>query len=895
MEKTNIPINPGRMISDVTETELGVNQHLEVKNLRQVKHGEWESVDGNSIYMSDSGTPPDLSDVKNATEFTLDRTSERFILLQKGGVNNQIFRYDYSSGYTTATEQAINLPSGVTIPSGNKLRFFYFRGVIRITGATEPLWYGYIKRTLFQQAWAEHYKNDFNTAGDENDFTATDMTLSRDTTNYIEGTASLGMLASGAVTGTAYRQITVTAGTKYRLFMSTRADAANTDPMTIQVGSDLGSGIADYGFSNIPGDGKWYHWSSYEITPTGSSIYIHFELSPGDKGNAEYIILQENSSINIDGWYLEKASVSVSQINADNLAAAYGPDYATTRRYSKHAKFSAIFDESQYSVASKFNRAFSLSSGSGINFITGLDNDFGSGKSDLHRYDIVIPGTNIKTSFPYPRMSGIDSFFSVEYSDDGYPDIDESKLLYNLNDVIDFTESKEYTFDIDNKWRYDSTYKNRLYLGTTLGDPMYLDFLRIAVDQKIRFKKTDSNVEVITVVTGVTINFSDPYLSYIELAIKIFESGIVTSDVTQSISNWAVTIERYINYDSTIGYTIRDVVGIGQTISFKDTTGFSQNVLDASPNYRYHAIIDEIAYCSSLESDEEDMLRNSPVYQYDVFPENNIIQTQVGDADSIKAIVKRGDRLMILKRHSISQGNFIGGRYNEDIGISKNGLYSTDGFIVLGSTLFFLDRDDLYAYYGAGDPKPVMKQELMREKYRANVSENSIIAYNKLDNELWLILNGIILVWHIERDEWFIRETNITILYAFLDYDQKMIAGGATDILNFNNTATPYNESISWSFTTRLIDFKTPYSTKKASEFRIPVKGSEDINVIFRDPDKATTKTITKTPDTGTIKVLKFRPKFLNKQLEITVSNVSGGTSSKSYIRGMELEVERWK
>ena len=142
----DIEIKPGTMFSDLVETELGTKRHDEVVNLRQEKVGEWECVKG---YI-DGKTG--FTGLKNGIEVTEDRTSERFLLLQDG---TDLKRIDYDisasplTGYESETATTISLPSGVTIGASAKLRFFYFRGVVRITGSSEPMWYGYISRTLF--------------------------------------------------------------------------------------------------------------------------------------------------------------------------------------------------------------------------------------------------------------------------------------------------------------------------------------------------------------------------------------------------------------------------------------------------------------------------------------------------------------------------------------------------------------------------------------------------------------------------------------------------------------------------------------------------------------------------------------------------------------------------
>jgi len=139
MKETRVDIIPGGMLSDVVPNKMGSTQHLFVKNLRQNKLGQWEPV--NAYKELATG----LSNVKAAIEVTEDRTDERFILFQSG---TSLYRLDYASGYGGIPVILI-LPAGVTISSSVTLRFFYHNGVVRITGASKPLWYGYIDEKLF--------------------------------------------------------------------------------------------------------------------------------------------------------------------------------------------------------------------------------------------------------------------------------------------------------------------------------------------------------------------------------------------------------------------------------------------------------------------------------------------------------------------------------------------------------------------------------------------------------------------------------------------------------------------------------------------------------------------------------------------------------------------------
>ena len=120
-QKIDIPIKPGGMFSDRVENELGHTQHQIVRNLRQIKKGEWELLNGYKTVASGftnlkAGveinsshiigipgaqlSPADLS-------FEMDFTPE----LQTHLVNNDVI--------STGAKELKNFGSGTTVTFGN--------------------------------------------------------------------------------------------------------------------------------------------------------------------------------------------------------------------------------------------------------------------------------------------------------------------------------------------------------------------------------------------------------------------------------------------------------------------------------------------------------------------------------------------------------------------------------------------------------------------------------------------------------------------------------------------------------------------------------------------------------------------------------------------------------
>ena len=142
MPERVIDLGPGGMLSDVVENAIGNEQHQLVQNLRQRKSGKWETPTPYKQLISGQ------SSINALIEVTEDATGDRFLLFQD---DQALKRVDYHStnGYAGQSPTTITLPSGVTIGASAVLSFYYYRGIVRITGASKPLWYGYVDRNLF--------------------------------------------------------------------------------------------------------------------------------------------------------------------------------------------------------------------------------------------------------------------------------------------------------------------------------------------------------------------------------------------------------------------------------------------------------------------------------------------------------------------------------------------------------------------------------------------------------------------------------------------------------------------------------------------------------------------------------------------------------------------------
>jgi len=431
--------------------------------------------------------------------------------------------------------------------------------------------------------------------------------------------------------------------------------------------------------------------------------------------------------------------------------------------------------------------------------------------------------------------------------------------------------------------------KNRIYFvaGAATAPSEVDGYFRVGM----RIKIQGTNLpEIETIITEV----DD---AYIEIAHKIY-SNLVGVDILQSFPAH-IRFEKKWIYDASNGYNILLGVDLDSQINeFYAFVDIPSGTMDINPNYSHHVVIEDRAYVNSQEDEEQDIVRYSPLNMFDCFPNGNLIQTEVGDVDQIKAIVKRGNRLMMLKRNSFSQGNFVGGSYYEDIGIKQQGLYGDYLLIVVNDVIYFGDEQDVFAWNGV-QAIPLLNQLKMKEFYKTYVSTDSLILYNKLNNELWFVLKGgasdQILVFDIDRSEWYLRNTDETLLGCFINYSNKMICFSAGKFVQFDHSETTFDEDVNWSFTTKVLDLRSPKTYKKLKEILVVAKSGANIMIAGSDETKAGTYSGSITPDSSDMIDYWVSSKYLFRQLELVISGAAAAATMSLEMREIVLSVKGWK
>lgn len=876
MPEMPIDILPGGQLSDIAENKLGRHQHQTVRNFRKIKDGEWQSVEGYKNVLTG------LTGLKAGIEVSDDQSGDRFLLVQDGTAIKRI-DYDISNsplfGYENESPSTLTLPSGVTIGASATLRFFYFRGVVRIAGASEPLWYGYIERTMFLYSWDQKETNDFEASVAT--FNGSDATVAQSAVQAFMDSNSM-LVTQTAADGYAYRSYPTTVGKHYKVSMWVYKASGGSGAVRMSLGTTQGG--AEYTYEETGETDTWVRLQAI-VKATATSIYANFNPGVGGTAEAAYFdewLIEETDGIDVADWYLYPASLDKVEITTYNqYRLDTNSSYDTITVFMKTF---AIYDDSQYSLLENArvfprtdttpytNESFEV-----------LQGQFGYGQIFVQvDEDIIKRITGIGIAFGY--VTG--KYFL------------ESDITWRVAEILDIKDQIP-TFSYTEEsatLRYDPANADRLDCSTSFTPPdKPVELGQIQVGTRVHMKNANGELE--TKCTAIGYVGSTTTLDYIEFADDI--SPLATNPAAaEDLPAVTVTIYRDWVYDSSNGI-YKMVLYADPTVGdiFWTLADIPADTISNTPNYDDYAIVEERAYCNSLEDDEEDSVRFSPEYQYDNFPITNIMQTEVGDVDTIQRIIKRSNRLVMLKQYSISQGNYLSGRYSEDIGIARYGIYANYGILVIGETLFYMGEEDIYVFRGL-EPSPLMRNQRMRQIYKQYVSTDSILGYDQANDELYVILNGgskKVLIYQFAWNEWYERDADVDPTFVFRGFDNKLYLGLATKIITFNHSSSPYDEDISGYIETRIFDDITAEFQKKLNDIKVLCRASEDIDITALDPNNAALGSYSGSisPNATYQRHSELRPRFMFKQLVVTLET-DAADNLDVVINNIRLILENW-
>jgi hypothetical protein len=151
-------------------------------------------------------------------------------------------------------------------------------------------------------------------------------------------------------------------------------------------------------------------------------------------------------------------------------------------------------------------------------------------------------------------------------------------------------------------------------------------------------------------------------------------------------------------------------------------------------------------------------------------------------------------------------------------------------------------------------------------------------------------------VYDIDRKNWYLRETSYTLRGSYLDTANQLIGLAAAALWQYNHSATTFGEQINWQVVTKIFDLQNPHAYKKAKKLDLVAKSNKNIAVACADDTQSGyTYAGTVTPS-STVMLDKYcLPYYIFKQLQLTLAGSAAANNITLQLRGMTLEVTRWK
>jgi len=141
-----------------------------------------------------------------------------------------------------------------------------------------------------------------------------------------------------------------------------------------------------------------------------------------------------------------------------------------------------------------------------------------------------------------------------------------------------------------------------------------------------------------------------------------------------------------------------------------------------------------------------------------------------------------------------------------------------------------------------------------------------------------------------------LRETAITPVKGFTDYDQRLFLYSTTKFALYDHSQTTFGESLAPSFKTRIVDLKTPQHLKFLKKIYIRMIGNTAYTIDFTDTNESSGYTSAgQTPPASGFTVNTLRPKYLFREadLEFQISGLPSNLSGQ--IKTIDLVIQRWK
>ena len=277
---------------------------------------------------------------------------------------------------------------------------------------------------------------------------------------------------------------------------------------------------------------------------------------------------------------------------------------------------------------------------------------------------------------------------------------------------------------------------------------------------------------------------------------------------------------------------------------------------DRIVNFKTGIIANSRAYIGNVKLNNRhhgDRILKSPVFQYDIFTENDYLDVAINDGDQITALAGYGDRILEFKDNAV----YI-------INVSKELEFLEDEQQGAGAAfqaavtetpfgIVWVNTNGCYLYDGEKISQ-LQLGKISASDWETNITSLATIGYDSSHQQvvvLWTADNGTnAYVFDAETGGWhkvsdIISGTSNTTNMVNARGDKLLVGGGAAhDDVNFLADRT--GTGTGYSLKTKVFDLGNPESNKNLLEVAVVYRfGHADLDVIINTWDDGGTKTAT--------------------------------------------------
>jgi hypothetical protein len=293
-------------------------------------------------------------------------------------------------------------------------------------------------------------------------------------------------------------------------------------------------------------------------------------------------------------------------------------------------------------------------------------------------------------------------------------------------------------------------------------------------------------------------------------------------------------------------------------LTYKLLNGFSTDDIPTDSrrvDFKSGLIANSRAYIGNVSINGRtygDRILKSPVFQYDVFTEDNYLDVAINDGDQITALAAHGDRILQFKNSAVyiinvsKELEFLEDE-QQSAGVAFQAAVTTTPFGVV-----WVNTNGCYHY----DGEKIAQLQLGKLSATdwENVTSLATIGYDSERQQvivLWSSNNGTnAFVFDAETGGWhkvsdMVDGTKNTTNMTNARGDKLLIGGGA-DINYVNFLADRTAAAAGFSFKTKVLDLGNPESKKNLLEVAVVYRfGHANLDVIINTWDDGGTKTAT--------------------------------------------------